>query len=82
VLPLIASVFVADLGTSWLQTFWYRRSGGHRIFTLAPIHHGLERYGGVFARRERGWHEVQVVTRFWILAAVGAMASLAFLKVR
>lgn len=82
VLPLIASVFVADLGTSWLQTFWYRRSGGQRVFTLAPIHHGLERYGGVFARRERGWHEVQVVTRFWILAAVGAMASLAFLKVR
>lgn len=82
VLPLIASVFVADLGTSWLQTFWYRRSGGTRLFTLAPIHHGLERYGGVFTRRAEGWHEVQVVVRFWILAAVGAMASLAFLKVR
>jgi phospho-N-acetylmuramoyl-pentapeptide-transferase len=82
VLPLIASVFVADLGTSWLQTFWYRRSGGKRLFTLAPIHHGLERYGGVFRRRERGWHEAQVVVRFWILAAMGAMASLALLKVR
>jgi len=82
VLPLIACVFVADLGTSWLQTFWYRRTGGKRLFTLAPIHHGLERYGGVFKRRERGWHEVQVVVRFWILAAMGAMASLALLKVR
>ncbi len=82
VLPLIACVFVADLGTSWLQTFWYRRSGGQRLFTLAPIHHGLERYGGVFARREAGWHEVQVVVRFWIIAAAGALASLALLKVR
>ena len=82
VLPLIASVFVADLLTRWLQTFWYRRTGGKRLFTLAPIHHGLERYGGVFVRREQGWHEVKVVTRFWILAGMGALASLALLKVR
>jgi phospho-N-acetylmuramoyl-pentapeptide-transferase len=75
-------VFVLDLGTSWLQTFWYRRTGGRRLFTLAPIHHGLERYGGVFVRRERGWHEVQVVVRFWILAGMGALASLALMKVR
>ena len=82
VLPLIAAVFVADLLTSLLQRFWFKRSGGKRLFTLAPIHHGLERYGGVFKRREQGWHEVQVVVRFWILAACGAMASLALLKVR
>ncbi len=82
VLPLIACVFVLDLGSSWLQTFWFRRSGGKRVFTLAPVHHALERHGGLFVRRARGWHEVQVVTRFWILAACGAMASLALLKVR
>ena len=82
VLPLIAIVFVVDLSTSFIQRFHYRRSGGERIFTLAPIHHGLERYGGVFQRQEHGWHEVQVVVRFWILAACGAMASLALLKVR
>jgi len=82
VLPLIASVFVADLLTSFLQRVWYRRTGGRRLFTLAPIHHGLERYGGVFTRRTEGWHEVQVVVRFWILAACGATASLALLKVR
>ncbi len=82
VLPLIASVLVIDLGSSFVQTFWYRRSGGKRIFTLAPIHHGLCHYGGVFRRREKGWHEVQVVVRFWILAAVGATLSLALLKVR
>jgi len=82
VLPLIASMFVLDLLTSGLQTFWSRRTGGRRIFTMAPIHHGLNLYGGVFTRRESGWHEVQVVVRFWILAACGALASLALLKVR
>ena len=81
VLPLSACVFVLDLATSFLQTFWYKRTH-RRIFTLAPIHHGLQRYGGVFVRREQGWHEVQVVVRFWIVAACGATASLALLKLR
>ena len=82
VLPLIASVFVLDLLTSFLQTFWAKRHSGRRIFTMAPIHHGLQHYGGVFVKQAHGWHEVQVVVRFWILAACGALASLALLKVR
>lgn len=82
VLPLIAFVFFANMGSSWLQTFWFRRSGGQRIFTCAPIHHGLERTGGVFSAGAAPWHEVTVVVRFWIIAAVAAMASLALLKVR
>ena len=81
VLPLIACVFVFDLATSFLQTFWYKRTH-RRIFTLAPIHHGLERYGGIFRKHQEGWHEVQVVVRFWIVAACGATASLALMKLR
>jgi phospho-N-acetylmuramoyl-pentapeptide-transferase len=82
VLPLIAIVLFANMGSSWLQTFWFRHSGGHRVFTCAPVHHGLERTGGVFSAGAAPWHEVTVVVRFWIIAAVGAMASLALLKVR
>ncbi len=81
VLPLIAGVLFLELGSSALQTFWYRRSGGTRIFTCAPVHHGLKDFGGIF-RRGAPWHEVTVVTRAWILAAAFAMASLALLKVR
>jgi phospho-N-acetylmuramoyl-pentapeptide-transferase len=81
VLPLVCCVFVLDLATSFLQTFWYRRTH-RRLFTMAPIHHGLQRYGGVFIAREQGWHEVKVVIRFWIVAACGATASLALLKLR
>jgi phospho-N-acetylmuramoyl-pentapeptide-transferase len=81
VLPLACSVFVLDLGTSFLQTFWYKRTR-RRLFTMAPIHHGLQRYGGVFVARAEGWHEVKVVVRFWIVAACGATASLALLKLR
>lgn len=82
VLPLIAMPLVADLLSSFVQTFWYRRSGGRRVFTCAPIHHGLQLYGGMFSRGRAPMHEVTVVVRFWIVAIVAAVASLALLKVR
>jgi phospho-N-acetylmuramoyl-pentapeptide-transferase len=82
VLPLIGLVFFVELFSSWLQTFWFRRSGGKRVFTCAPIHHGLQLKGGIFAPGERPWHEVTIVVRSWIVAAASAMASLALLKVR
>ena len=82
VLPLIGAVFFVELGSSWLQTFWYKRSGGQRIFTCAPVHHGLERHGGIFHAGAAPWHEVTVVVRAWIVAAACAMLGLALLKVR
>jgi phospho-N-acetylmuramoyl-pentapeptide-transferase len=82
VLPLVGFVFFAELGSSWLQTFWYRKSGGRRIFTCAPIHHGLQLRGGVFTAGAKPWHEVTIVTRAWIVAAVCALASLSLMKVR
>ena len=81
VLPLIAAVFVMELGSSWLQTAGYRRTG-RRILSYAPIHHGLQLYGKLFRRDGDPWHEVTVTVRFWIIAAVCGMTSLALLKVR
>jgi len=81
-LPLIAFVFVAELASSWLQGVYFRSSGGKRLFTCAPVHHGLQLYGGVFHRTEERWHEPTIVVRFWIIASACAMASLALLKVR
>jgi phospho-N-acetylmuramoyl-pentapeptide-transferase len=82
VLPLLGFVFFAELLSSALQTQWYKRTGGQRLFTCAPIHHGLQLKGGVFRPGAAPWHEVQIVVRAWIVAAVCAMASLSLLKVR
>lgn len=82
VLPLLGLVFFAEMGSSALQTFWYRRSGGKRIFTVAPLHHGLQLKGGIFQAGAAPWHEVTIVVRAWIVAAACALASLALLKVR
>lgn len=81
VLPLVGFVFFAEMGSSFLQTQWYKRRKT-RIFTCAPIHHGLQLYGGIFKKGAQPWAETQIVVRAWIVAAVCAMASLALLKVR
>ncbi|MDG1051639.1 MAG: phospho-N-acetylmuramoyl-pentapeptide-transferase [Planctomycetota bacterium] len=82
VLPVLGFVFFAELGSSALQRTWFKFSGGKRVFTMAPIHHGLQTKGGIFRPGKRPWHEVKIVTRAWIVAAVCAMASLALMKVR
>jgi phospho-N-acetylmuramoyl-pentapeptide-transferase len=82
VLPLIGFVFFAELGSSWLQTRWYRSTGGKRLFTCAPIHHGLQLKGGIFAPAAAPWHEVTIVVRAWIVSAACALAALALMKVR
>lgn len=45
----------------------------HRVFLRAPIHHHFEL---------KGWHESQVVVRFWILGVLCAFVALATLKIR
>jgi phospho-N-acetylmuramoyl-pentapeptide-transferase len=82
VLPLIAFVFYADLGSTALQTVYFKLSGGKRVFTCAPIHHGYERFGGIFKKSPNLWPENKIVVRGWIVAGVCAMAGLSLLKVR
>jgi phospho-N-acetylmuramoyl-pentapeptide-transferase len=63
-LPLISLLLVVSLGSSVLQTSYYKLSGGKRLWKRAPYHHHLELIG---------WLEVQVVFRYWLIAAVCAV---------
>jgi len=67
-LPLIGIIFVAEAGSNILQIGYYKISGGRRIFRRAPFHHHLELIG---------WAETQIVTRFWLISIVAAMAGVA-----
>ncbi|MFN0009446.1 MAG: phospho-N-acetylmuramoyl-pentapeptide-transferase [Planctomycetota bacterium] len=82
VLPLIGFVFFAELGSSWLQTQYFRRTKGSRLFTVAPLHHGLQLKGGIFKPGAAPWHEATIVVRAWIVAGVCAIAGLSLMKVR
>jgi phospho-N-acetylmuramoyl-pentapeptide-transferase len=67
-LPIIGIVFLAEGASSYLQIGYFKLTGGRRIFRMAPLHHHFE---------ELGWSEVQVVQRFWIVGALGALIGVA-----
>jgi len=78
VLVIAGGVFVAEAGSVMLQTGYFkytrRRYGeGRRIFLMAPLHHHFEK---------KGWHESQVVMRFYILGILFGVLALSTLKIR
>lgn len=70
-LVIIAGVFVMEAMSVILQvgSFKLRKK---RIFAMSPIHHHFEL---------RGWHESQVIIRFWILSIMCGLFGLALLKI-
>ena len=52
---------------------YFKYTGGKRFFKMAPLHHHFE---------QLGWPEPKVIVRFWIVAAILAIASLSTLKLR
>lgn len=78
VLVLAGGVFVAEAMSVLIQRGWFkytrRKYGeGRRVFLMAPLHHHFER---------KGWHESQVVMRFFILGILCALVALSTLKIR
>lgn len=70
-LVIIGGVFVMEAMSVILQvgSFKLRKK---RIFKMSPIHHHFELLG---------WHESQVIIRFWILSIMFALFGLALLKI-
>jgi len=81
-LLIVGGVFVAETASVILQrsVFKYRKAKhgiedakANRVFLRAPLHHHFEL---------KGWHEVQVVIRFWIIGILLAFLALTTLKLR
>jgi phospho-N-acetylmuramoyl-pentapeptide-transferase len=69
----VAGVFILEALSVLAQVSYFKLTGGKRIFRMAPLHHHFEL---------AGWREEKVVVRFWILAIIFALFSLATLKLR
>ena len=63
---IIGGLFVIEALSVMLQVFYFKRTR-KRIFLMAPLHHHFEK---------KGWSEVKVVIRFWIIS--GALAAVGF----
>jgi phospho-N-acetylmuramoyl-pentapeptide-transferase len=72
VLAIVGGLFVLETVSVIVQVLSFKLTG-RRVFRMAPLHHHFE---------QKGWAEPTIVFRFWIIAAILAMAGLATLKLR
>jgi phospho-N-acetylmuramoyl-pentapeptide-transferase len=63
---LIGSLFVIVAGSVIIQRIYFKLTKGKRIFLMSPLHHHFEL---------KGWAEITVVVRFWLIAAFGVAAG-------
>jgi phospho-N-acetylmuramoyl-pentapeptide-transferase len=71
-LILIGGIFVLETVSVITQVISFKLTG-KRVFKMAPLHHHFEL---------KGWSESKVIVRFWIIAIILALVSLATLKLR
>jgi phospho-N-acetylmuramoyl-pentapeptide-transferase len=69
---VLGGIFIVEAVSVITQVASFKLTG-KRIFLMAPIHHHFEK---------KGWPEPRVIVRFWIIAIMLAIASLATLKLR
>ncbi len=72
VLAIVGGLFVLETLSVIIQVASFKLTG-KRVFRMAPLHHHFE---------QKGWQELTVVVRFWIISVVLALVGLATLKLR
>ncbi|HEC79247.1 MAG TPA: phospho-N-acetylmuramoyl-pentapeptide-transferase [candidate division WOR-3 bacterium] len=72
-LIFVGGVFVIEAVSVLLQIIYFRRTGGKRLFKMAPLHHHFEL---------KGLCEPKIVVRFWIVGIILLMFALSTLKIR
>ena len=72
-LPILGGIFVANALSVMLQVWHFRRTGGKRLFRMAPLHHHFEKGGSP---------EPKVTVQFWIVGIILALVAVSSLKIR
>ncbi|MBN1902065.1 phospho-N-acetylmuramoyl-pentapeptide-transferase [Candidatus Sumerlaeota bacterium] len=72
-LVIIGGIFVLEALSVIMQVASYKFRNKKRIFLMSPIHHHYEK---------KGLAEPKIIARFWIVAALLALAGLTSLKLR
>ena len=77
-LPIISGVFLAENLSVIIQVSYFKYTKkkygeGRRVFLMSPLHHHYQK---------KGYPETKIVTRFWIVGIILAVAAIATLKLR
>ena len=86
-LPILCALFYIEDLSVMLQVAYYKRTGGRRIFKMAPLHHHFQKPGnaGIDALIQRPINpvpEAKITTRFWIIGIILAVITFVTLKIR
>ena len=86
-LPILCALFYIEDLSVILQVAYFKRTGGKRIFKMAPLHHHYQKPGnaGIDALIQRPLQaipESKIVTRFWIIGIILAAITFVTLKIR
>ena len=69
---LVGGIFVIEALSVLLQVIWFKTTK-KRLFLMSPVHHHFQLLG---------WPESKITIRFWIMAIILALLSLATLKLQ
>jgi hypothetical protein len=88
-LPILCGIFLVESLSVIIQRYYFkytklRYGEGRRIFKMAPLHHHFQKEGipAIIQKPLKAIPESKIVTRFWIIGIILAVATLALLKVR
>ncbi len=65
-IPIIGLIYLVEVLSVIMQVTYFKKTGGKRIFKMAPIHHHFELCG---------WSETRVVAVFSIVTAILCMVA-------
>jgi phospho-N-acetylmuramoyl-pentapeptide-transferase len=77
-IPIFCGVFLMENLSVMLQVGYFKYTKkkygeGRRIFLMSPLHHHFQK---------KGYHEVKIVIRFWIVTVACVILSIVTLKLR
>ena len=64
---IVGFIYLAEVASVILQVTYFKKTGGKRLFKMAPIHHHFELCG---------WSETRVVAVFSIITAILCLIAL------
>ena len=88
-LPILCGIFLVESLSVIIQRSYFKRTKkkygeGRRVFKMTPLHHHYQKEGipALITKPEHALPEAKIVSRFWIIGLILAVATLALLKVR
>ena len=88
-LPLLCGIFLVESASVLIQRSYFKYTkkkygAGRRVWKMTPLHHHYQKEGipALVTKPEKALPEAKIVTRFWIIGLILAVATLAILKIR